>query len=193
MKRLSSVLVLLLILTGCTKTPEEPEVIKPPVNTYETIAFKLGGKEYQLPVSYQTLFEDGWEPTTDIDSITLASNSYTDGYALRKDRNIIWIAFFNAADEEKLLEETLVASISAENRESYYDDPVDIVVHEGITFETPKEQIIEQLGEFKEDENARFKNITFEHNKKAKSTFKFDVDSGRMEYIEITNYRKPIQ
>ncbi|MBK2403212.1 membrane lipoprotein lipid attachment site-containing protein [Erysipelothrix sp. strain 2 (EsS2-6-Brazil)] len=191
MKRLSVFLVLLLILTGCSDTPEKPEVVEPPVNTYETIAFKLGGKAYQLPVSYQTLYEDGWIPTTDIESISLASNSYTDGYALRKDRNIIWIAFFNPEDEEKMLEETLVASISAENRESYYDDPVDIIVHEGISFETPKETIIEQLGDYTEDENARFKNITFEHTKKAKSVFKFDIDSGRMEYIEITNYRKP--
>ncbi|CAM2818068.1 hypothetical protein [Erysipelothrix tonsillarum] len=192
MKRIGIVLVLCFMLSGCTTAPDKPEVNQPPVNPYEMIAFTLGGKDYSLPVAYKTLLADGWEPTTDIEE-ELAANSYTDGYALRKDRNIIWISFFNDSDEAKYLEDTLIASISAENRESYYDDPVDIKVHGDISFDTPKAQIIEQLGSYTEAENARFKNLTFEHNKKATSVFKFDINSDRMEFIEITNYRKLAQ
>ncbi|QIK68901.1 hypothetical protein G7062_00745 [Erysipelothrix sp. HDW6C] len=192
MKKIVALLAVLVLLVGCTQTPPQPEPDPEPIKpTYEFLDFKLKGTAYQLPVKFSELAANGWEAESDIEQ-EMAPNTIVRNLYLRNGDNIIKVSFFNDASAPKMMAETLIGEIAAENRTFGSDVAVDIVVHDGITFATPIESVIEQLGEYTEESNDVFKDYIFQHTKFGKTTIKYHLDGqdgNESRWIEISNLR----
>lgn len=180
----------LLILAACTKAvPEEEPPIAPP-DEIETLQVNvnLAGKDYVLPVAYHSLAEDGWVPTFSIDD-SIAPHSFVRGFSLRKDRYIIKVAFYNASDETKNLSEVLIAELEAENRKSYYDDPVDITVLGSIDFKSSPDDIATLLKiEPSLETSAIYQSYTFTLSDLAELIVRYDLETKEMQWIVVNHF-----
>lgn len=196
MKRWLVIMIALVTMVGCqsVNTDPKPDPIpepQPQEPTYDVIPFTLKGVSYELPVSYQTLLENGWEANTDIDQ-EIEGNTFVRNLFLRNDDNIIKVSFYNPTDSVKMLEDVLIAEIEAENRTFGGDVAVEITVHDGLNFSTPLDTVTKQLGTETQEANEVFVDHIYEHNRYAKTIFRYHAD-GRdgdaARWIIISNFR----
>lgn len=188
MRRLIIGLMSVFMLVGCTaKSPQKPIEEVPKIT--QQIPFKLGEVVYELPLKYQTLQEDGWESTTYIDEVVLNPKSYADGFALRKDRQIIWVSYINPTESEIGIDDSYIAIIRAENRESYYDDPVAITIFDGLTFDSSLAAYEEQLGDGTVEENARHKIVTYNLSSQVHVIVRYVLGTETIDEIEIMSFK----
>ena len=188
--------LLLLTLLGCTKVNDGVEdPIKPnpdgPVKVEDLpleMKYSLLDKEYTLPTSYQELKADCWILEDDPDFI-LESEQFIKNRFVRNGSYILDLSFYNASDESQTLEDSLVASIAAENRTFRQDVASDIVIHGSINFDSSIEEIISELGEYELNESAQFDSYTFQNDALSKTEIKIEKDTDTIRWIIIENFK----
>lgn len=184
-------LLVLFILTGCSKREQPPIVIEPGIpEVVDVIDFVLAEVDYQLPVSYETLISDGWKPIDSVEG-TLEAHKYVSDIYMRKGTNLIIVSLHNNTDQVIDKTDALVAVIAAENRTSVNgkDQPVDIQVSGFLTFASTEDEITEKLGEPAIEENEVFRTLTYQHNKLMKTEIKIQKGNGEMRWITIQNFK----
>lgn len=192
MKTKSLLLILLMLLVGCSKgsMPEDPD--PSPVDPNKGLAFTLGSQEYNLPIPLQTLMEDGWEALDSLEG-QIEGNTYLAHINLKKDKNLIIVSLFNPGKEAINKTDSLVAAISAENRTSVsgHEVPVDITLDNDITFMTPEEEIRDFYDDasISVEENSVYRSVIVTHSKLSRTQFDFYLDSKEMRWIHIEDYQ----
>lgn len=190
------ILAVLFLLSACSAdkpqveppvVPEDPEV---PEKVEDVIHFTLVGVGYELPVSFETLINDGWTAVDNVDG-TLEPHKYISDFYMRKGTNLISVSLHNNTDTEQEKLDSLVAAISAENRTSVngQDQPVDIQLKDSIDFSSSEDEINSILGEPVAEENEVFRTLTYQHNKVMKTEIKYHKSSGNMRWITIQNFK----
>ena len=190
------ILAVLFLLSACSAdksqveppvVPEDPEV---PEKVEDVIHFTLVGVGYELPVSFETLINDGWTAVDNVDG-TLEPHKYISDVYMRKGTNLISVSLHNNTDTEQDKLDSLVAAISAENRTSVngQDQPVDIQLKDSIDFSSSEDEINSILGEPVAEENEVFRTLTYQHNKVMKTEIKYQKSSGDMRWITIQNFK----
>lgn len=184
--------MLVLVLTSCSSEPkedvkEEPEEVEP---NYDTTPFTLSGKSYALPLSYQTLLNDGWEANSDIDQ-KIGANKKISQINLRNDSMIIEVTFYNGSDEEVDMKDANIAEIFAENRTFRGDVAAELTIFDGLDFSSKPEDYEKQLGTYEKTENEVFEIYTFNHTPKVKTVIEYYKDGRDGEvsrWIKISNF-----
>lgn len=190
MKNKILLVLILLLAVGCSsKDPvPEPEPTPPPI--VDTIPFNLAGSDYTLPLTFESMINDGWEAVDNVEG-EIEPHKYVSDIYMRKGTNLIIVSLHNNTDEVIAKVDGLVAVIQAENRTSVNgkDQPVDITVHGDLNYASSPEMIKEKFPDVIEEENDVYKTLIVNHNKLMKTEFKFYKDSGEMRWIIIQNFK----
>lgn len=189
--------LLLSTLLACAKVNDSIEdPLKPnpdgPVQVEDLpleMKYSLLDKEYRLPTSYKELKADGWILEDNPDFI-LESEQFIKNRFVRNGSYILDLSFYNGSDESQTIDNSLVASIAAENRTFGQDVASDIVIHGSINFDSTIEDIINELGEYELNESAQFDSYTFQNDALSKTEIKIEKDTDTIRWIIIENFKQ---
>lgn len=193
MKRISLLLLLALVLVGCSSKPvvEPPKPVKPEPKRTE-ISFTVGGGSYTLPVAYEAFKEQGWELEEDPE-YQIPANSYLEDVGIRQDKFYMRATFLNTGSEAISLKEGTIVQVMAEDRyvtQHYKDDfPPDILVEGKIKW---RMTLDDMLAAFEEkptiDENRVYRNYTYTYEDGQKIILQYHMEDDQLKYIILKDF-----
>ena len=189
-------LVALVALTGCaapTPSSPSPKPEVPQMPSYVPITFELNNKTYQFPLKYEQLVNDGWAPTTALDTVMIEGNTFIPNYFMRKKETIFRVSLYNPTKESIAAKDAYVSEVAFENRTFKQDVAPVIRVYDFLNFETKLSELKEKYGEGSDKSDAIFESYLFDLD--ARNSIKVDVYKDRRDgevsrWIILQSYDK---
>ena len=153
-----------------------------------SFSFKLNGDIFVLPFEFSELEDLGWESKRDnLDEITLNPNQHTLGSELINNGYTIRAAFVNTTENVLSLRESLVGSISIE--EKHINSETQIVFPGDITIGSTVDDLIAIHGEPSNiRESDRTTTMTYEIDPRSDIEFRINNETNEITRIQMRNY-----
>lgn len=186
------------LLVGCSneminENPGESDNPIIDVPNEKIVTLSLNGDKVTFPILYRELEQMGWIVNTDINQ-QIEPNTFVPNFFLRKNDGIIRVSFYNPTNQTLDMKDAYISEIAAENRTFGPDKAIDIKVMETISWENSIDEISATLGEYKESQDALFKNYAFEINNRENITISFYLDGrdgNQSRWIQVISYKSP--
>ncbi|AMC92496.1 hypothetical protein AOC36_00345 [Erysipelothrix larvae] len=188
-------LILCILLVGCTQQGDDPEPVEPPENKFATRTFHADGVWYDLPLDFKVLVEAGWFPDV-IESVeeelaqTIEPKTYVQKYYIRNDRYMMAVTLYNPTDEVITIADAKVGEVEGENRKWLKDDILDFQVDKSVTFESTKDDIKGLWGEPTSSKvEGLYEVWTYEHTNVTSTTIYWSVETDTIFRLRVSNMK----
>ncbi len=197
MKKISLILLSLLILVGCSSTPDPSEdPIEEPV-ARKNIEFKVGEEDFTLPTTFQLMKDRGWWLELS-DEYKIPPNSYLPQQGIRNEMYYLLVTFYNDTDEEIALKDSKIVEVWAEQRTVFnhyrFDVPPDLTLEPNINWDLTQEQAATLFDvEPKIEENNVFISYVYELETNQRIGIRYRKGEDSPTFIELKDYGEDVQ